>query len=141
MKDGNVYILRNQQQVEDLAARLREIRLTQPLAVEICTHKSKRSVAQNACLHGWCRHISQRWFESTGEQFSPKAWKEFFKRQHLGEETITICGRQMDVTRRSRDLTVPEMRDFLDWIDHFAGSELGITDLPRGPDYYEAMAA
>jgi len=140
MKDGNVYILRTQQQLEDMAARLRGMQLTQPLAVEIRTHKSRRNVDQNACLHGWCRHISMRWLEATGEQISPAAWKEFFKRQYLGEETITICGQSMDVTRRSRDLTVPEMRDFLEWIDHFAGSELEITDLPRGPDYMGAMA-
>ena len=139
MKQGNAYILRTQAELEGMADRLRQMRLTQPIYVEVGAHKSKRSAAQNACLHGWCRHISRTWAERTGDQFSPAAWKEWFKRQYLGEESMTVGSRTVDVTKKSSDLTVPEMRDFLEWIDHFAGAELEITDLPRGPDYWEAM--
>jgi len=97
--------------------------------------KNSRSLAQNRLFHMWMREISQGWAEATGEFHAPDVWKEYFKRLHLGQETI----RGVSVTRQTSKLKVAEMADFLTWIDHYVGSELGITLTHPVDLYMESM--
>ena len=103
--------------------------------VTIAPAKSARSNAQNALFHMWMREVSIQYAEATGEFHAPEVWKEYFKRLHLGQDTV----RGLDVTRQTSKLTVKEMADFLTWLEHYCGSELNIT-LPRPIDLWmEAM--
>lgn len=85
--------------------------------------RTSRSNSQNRLFHMWMREVSQGYAESTGEWYAPEVWKEYFKKLHLGQETI----RGIDITRATSKMTVSEMQDFLTWIDHYSGSELGIV--------------
>jgi len=97
--------------------------------------KNSRSLAQNRLFHMWMREISQGWAEATGEFHAPDVWKEYFKRLYLGQETI----RGMSVTRHTSKLKVTEMAEFLTWIDHYVGSELGVTLTHPVDLYMESM--
>lgn len=108
-----------------------------PVGFEVIIQEAKnsRSLAQNRLFHMWMREISQGWAEATGEFYAPDVWKEYFKRLHLGQDTV----RGISVTRQTSKLKVAEMADFLTWIDHYTGSELGITLTHPVDLYMESM--
>lgn len=110
-----------------------------PLEVVVRAYRKRRSLAQNACLHGWCKAIADAYELSHGERIAPAAWKEWLKGRFLGEETTELMGRQVTITRHTADLSVVEFRDFLDAIDRWAVENLQLF-LPRGYEYDEAMA-
>lgn len=95
-----------------------------PVNYEVIIRKKEnnRSAAQNRLFHMWMREVSQGYAETIGEWYAPEVWKEYFKKIHLGQETI----RGVDVTRGTSKLKVAEMADFLTWVDHYCGSEFGI---------------
>lgn len=107
--------------------------------VRISAHKSKRSLAQNRCLHGWMRAISDWHDDATGQRIQPEAWKLWFVQQLIGEDAIQMPGGAIHSRIRSTTtLTVAEFKDFLDRIEAWAGQQSDLH-LPRGADYYEAM--
>lgn len=108
------------------------------LEVVIREHKKKRSLAQNRCFHAWMRELSQLYAEHYGEERAPWVWKEFMKRQFLGEESVDLRGEMISRTRRTRELGVKEFAEFLTRVDAWVTQELAIT-LARMPDYWEAM--
>ena len=130
---GRTIIIRNPE-LRAMAAKAVSHLKAEPL-MEVCIreHKSQRSVAQNALLHAWMKEVSVQRAESHGEFHAPAMWKEYFKRLHLGEETIEVAGRAKTITKKSRNLKVKEMTEFLEFIDHFCGSEMNIF-LPHPED-------
>lgn len=113
--------------------------LGKAVEVRIGEAKSKRSLAQNSCLHGWATAISDWWDDASGQRIEPLAWKEWFKREYLGEKAHQMPDGRITVTTRSTtDLTVAEFKDFLTRIEAWASEQDGL-ELPRGEDYAEAM--
>jgi len=110
-----------------------------PLEVLVRAYRKRRSLAQNACLHGWCKAIADAYELSHGERIAPAVWKEWLKGHFLGEQSVEVMGRQVTVTRHTAGLSVVEFRDFLDSIDRWAVENLQLF-LPRGYEYEEAMA-
>jgi hypothetical protein len=110
-----------------------------PWQMTIEPYKSKRSLAQNALLHVWMRYVSAMYHESAGQLYSPAAWKIYFKRMFLGEETFMVREQAWTETRHTADLDVLEFSALLNSIDFYCGSELHIA-LPH-PEYLwnEAM--
>lgn len=130
---GRTIVIHNQDLRRRAASAVRNIMSEPLMEVVIRPHKSQRSIAQNALLHAWMKEVSVQYAESHGKFYSPEMWKEYFKRIHLGEETIEVAGKAKTITKKSRDLKVKEMTEFLEFIDHFCGSEMSIF-LPHPED-------
>ena len=127
-------------QVRDRAAEV-VLRLTfDPLHEVVVRVKRKdRSLAQNNTLHMWCGQISQAVYESHGKFYPPEHWKEWLKQLFLGQETIVMGKKTLTRTCPTSKLNVKEFADFLDKIDHYSGSQLGVSLDCISPMYKEAM--
>jgi hypothetical protein len=99
---------------------------TDTLQVDIKPYDTKRSNAQNALLHVWMGDVSEQYYLSHGSLYSPIAWKEYFKKMFLGEETLEVPRGTIVRTRRSRDLKVKEMTKFMEQIQFYCATELEI---------------
>jgi len=130
---GRTIIIRNAALRSTAVHAVSHIKDEPLMEVVIREHKSQRSIAQNSLLHAWMKEVSVQRAESHGEFHAPEMWKEYFKRLHLGEETIEVAGRSKTITKKSRNLKVKEMTELLEFIDHFCGSEMNIF-LPHPED-------
>ena len=107
--------------------------------VRIGAVRKQRSLAQNRCLHGWMKAISDWWEDASGQRIGPEAWKLWFKREYLGESASQMPDGKVVITvAGSSDLTVAEMVDFLNRVEVWALNQEGL-ELPRGDDYLLAM--
>lgn len=99
-----------------------------PLYVEVCDggeNEKLRSIQQNKMFHAWMNEISRAHYLATGEPFSPKAWKEYFKISFLGSETMRLPdGSFISRTTKTSNLSSAKMKKFLDDIEHYVGSEM-----------------
>ena len=77
-----------------------------PLEVIVRPYRKNRSLAQNACLHGWCTAIANSYEEAFGERKSPETFKEYLKGLFLGEESSEVMGKVVTTTRHTADLSV-----------------------------------
>ncbi len=84
------------------------------LKVTIVEFKRDRSKEQNALFHMWCAQVSKNYYLTHGEHFSPTVWKEYFKRELLGEETLNAPRGTIIRIKRTRDLKVSEMSAFME---------------------------
>ncbi|MFV2057335.1 MAG: recombination protein NinB [Thiohalomonadales bacterium] len=101
--------------------------ITKPLQVVIKVFKRDRSKEQNALFHVWAAYISKQYYLTHGTHFAPKVWKEYFKKEFLGEETLEGPRGTMVRTRRTRDLSVPEMSEFMLRLTVYCLEEYNIT--------------
>lgn len=107
--------------------------------IRIGPARKARSLAQNRCLHGWMKAISDWWEDASGQRISPEAWKLWFKREYLGESASQMPDGKVVITvRESSSLSVAEFVDFLNRIEVWALNQDGL-ELPRGDDYLLAM--
>ncbi|MEY4718462.1 MAG: hypothetical protein RL563_1080 [Pseudomonadota bacterium] len=110
-----------------------------PQRIEVKAYKKNRSLAQNRLLHMWMKCLADHWHQSTGELFSPDAWKIQCKRQFLGEEVVELPGgKLLEQVRKTSELNTQEFTDFLEQIEIWAADDLECL-LPRPDEYYEAM--
>lgn len=132
------YVLRSDAIVEGAREFIGELPREPLYEVVIQPYRVKRSIAQNSLLHFWMRHISDWYYHTHGQLIAPEVWKIFFKRHFLGQEHHEMLGETWDETRHTSDLSVKEMGEFLNNIDHYCGSEFGMS-LPRPDIWHEAM--
>jgi len=112
---------------------------SQGIEVVVRPYRRRRSLAQNKCLHGWCKIIADFVEEHHGDRIMPEAWKEWFKSQVLGEtEQVMPDGSVRAITKPSSKVTVEEFKELLDYMDRWAATELQL-ELPRTEDYWESM--
>lgn len=102
---------------------IEELRLDKPIVVTIEPYKKKRSLSQNALL--WKRHteITNAISEYTG--YSAEDVHEILKQKFLQPTILEING-QIVKRYSSKNLTTAEMTKFMDQIEAFAQTELGI---------------
>lgn len=91
-----------------------------------------RSKEQNALFHVWLSYISKQYYLTHGTHYSPKVWKEYFKRELLGEETLLGPKGRMVRTKRTRDLCVKDMSEFMERMTVMCAEEWDI--ILRGGD-------
>jgi hypothetical protein len=141
MNEQKRFVIRNERIRDNAIAYLRTLKIDEArlYEVKVKPHEAKRSEAQSSLFHIWMREVSRQYAEATGAFHEPKVWKIFFKRMFLGEEHISCRGMEWDETRHTSDLKVREFSDFLEIVEHYCGSELGIV-LPHPEDMWrEAM--
>lgn len=94
-----------------------------PLAVEIGPEKRKRSVQANRYYWDLLNQISeQAWVE--GRQYASEVWHECAKRRFLGLVDLPGGGHMAQSTT---DLSVPEFAEYVQKVEVWAASELGVT--------------
>jgi hypothetical protein len=88
--------------------------------------KSKRSLSQNSTVHGWFRYVSLEYAEATGKFYTQEQWKEYFKSLFGYTEEVEIMGKVIVRQKSTADYTTDEMREFMNNLDNYCGSELQI---------------
>ena len=93
-----------------------------PLAVEIKPEKAKRSLNQNAYYWQMLQQIAeQTWVD--GRQYNADVWHEAAKRQILG---LVDLPNGQTMGRSSATLSVVEFAEYIQQVEAWAASELGV---------------
>ena len=136
------FILNSPDVVNNLIRKLTQLKFDGSMPIfeaDVKEYKKNRSIAQNRLMHGWFLQISKERQEAGHKIYTPKVWKEYFKTMFLGEEVIELPNGKFKIQSiRTRDLNTKEMTEFLEKVDHYAGSELEIQ-LFHPDDYNYAM--
>jgi hypothetical protein len=108
--------------------------ITGTLSVIIKKYHRDRSKEQNKLLHVWFNYISRQYYLTHGSLYTPEAWKEYLKKLILGQESLEGPRETTIVrTRRTRDLSVKEMAEFMEQLVALCATEFNIqlTGLER----------
>jgi hypothetical protein len=110
--------------------------IEKPMQVTISEYRMTRSIAQNRLMHQWFNLIAEHWHSSTGESFTPMAFKELLKRKFLGFDLVDLPDSQkLAQTKRTRDCNTKELTEFLEKVEAWAATEIN-CQLPHPDDYY-----
>ncbi len=94
----------------------------QRVDVVVRRHNSKRSLAQNAYLHGVvCRILGEHFGYLAGEI------KLILLGECFGWKTDPISGHELPVKLHTADLTVEEFSELVDWVIPWAMTEHGVS--------------
>lgn len=134
------YICRTQSDLENVRLNLLSMSLDKPVEITIKEYVKNRSHAQNRLMHDWFNKMSEHYFLTCGESYAPLAWKELLKEKFLGFDMIELPdGTIKAITKHTSDCNTKELTEFLEKIDHYAVTELGLM-LPKPDDlWWEAM--
>lgn len=134
------YICRTQLDLENVRLNLMSMSLDKPVEITIKEYVKNRSHAQNRLMHDWFNKMSEHYFLTTGESYAPLAWKELLKEKFLGFDMIELPdGTIKAITKHTSDCNTKELTEFLEKIDYYAVTELGLI-LPKPDDlWWEAM--
>ena len=134
------YICRTQLDLENVRLNLLSMSLDKPIEITIKEYVKNRSHAQNRLMHDWFNKMSEHYFLTTGESYAPLAWKELLKEKFLGFDMIELPdGTIKAITKHTSDCSTKELTEFLEKIDYYAVTELGLM-LPKPDDlWWEAM--
>lgn len=97
--------------------------------VTVKIHRDKRTVDQNRLLFLWIGCISHE----TG--YFKDEVHEIFKKKFLGTETFEMWGEKVERVRSTTSLDTKQFSHYLEKIQQFASSEMGII-LPDPKDQY-----
>lgn len=97
--------------------------------VSVKVHREKRTVDQNRLLFLWIGCVSHE----TG--YFKDEVHEIFKKKFLGIEVFEIWGERVERLRSTANLDTKQFSDYLDRIQQFASTEMGII-LPNPKDQY-----
>lgn len=137
MSDRVDCIARTREQAHEAVMRgyaLAKALLADGKPVQICVgeDESDRSVQQNRFYWGPCLSEISEQARVGGQRYTTEAWHELFKRQFLGFEIekVHVAGRKRPtVIRRLRStaaLSVRQMSEYLDKLQAFAATDLGV---------------
>ena len=94
--------------------------LSKAWTVTVEPHRARRSLNQNALYHKWCSIIAL----DTGN--SHDTVHDFLKGEFLAPRTVEIGGRSREVRPSTTTLKIDEMSAFMNQVQAWAGSTLGI---------------
>ncbi len=113
--------------------RISSINLDGGLEMVIQKHRPDRSLAQNRLYWKWISVIANE----TGND--PDALHDHFRSKFLGARLVDVLGQRRAVLPTTTKLSVKDFTMYLERIESFASTEIGIT-LPQPDDcYHEAM--
>jgi len=105
---------------------LANIDIPKTLLVTVKEYRRSRSKEQNALIHVWFTYISKQYYLTHGELYSPNVWKEYLKKMILGEEVIDVPHGTITRTKRTRDLNVGQMTEFMEHMVIYCATEFEI---------------
>lgn len=97
--------------------------------ISIKVHREKRTLDQNRLLFLWIGCISHE----TG--YFKDEVHEIFKKKFLGTEIFEMWGEKLERVRSTTNLDTKQFSQYLERIQQFASSEMGII-LPNPKDKY-----
>lgn len=127
-------------EIEKVRSYLMSLSLDKPVIITIDEYVKNRTNAQNRLMHQWFNKISEHYFLTAGEAYAPLAWKEMLKEKFLGFDMIEMPdGSVKAITKHTSDCNTKELTEFLEKVDYYAVTELGLM-LPKPDDlYWQAM--
>ena len=121
-------------QIDRISQKLWDLPDAKEWAIEIKQHRKKRTNPQNALYWKWIGIIAME----TGND--PDLIHEYCKVKFLPPLTVIVNGESVDVAGSTTKLKTTEMKDYMNWVEHWALSELDII-LPHPEDeVYEGWA-
>ena len=110
-----------------------------PWEVLVQPYRRRRSMAQNRLYWMWVDAIRLHILDSTGKRFNKDELHEWLSSEFLPTKVVEIGGKAHPVRTSTANLNTAEMRDYLESIEHWAGSDLQCM-LPHPDDLWaEAM--
>lgn len=117
------YVLRGKHQLESAATFIVGLAPDRPWRLEVVQHRAKRSPEQNKLL--WA--IYTRMAEGTGH--TAEEIHEAMKVKFLPPQFIQIGDESVKVPASSSRLDTKQFSDFVEQVQMFAATELGIAEL------------
>jgi hypothetical protein len=121
------YTLISEEVRDNLFKRLLEIPLDGKTRVTIADAKGKRSEAINRLMWMWYGEIQVFLRESGQGIYSTDDIHEFMINLLLPRKMVAIRGQYRDIRAHTSKMNNKEMANYLDLLDHYAGSELGLS--------------
>jgi len=121
-----IYNLSSQYDIQRCKTYLESL-IKKQAKVDISIKRDKRTLSQNSTYWLWITAIQQE----TGND--KNLLHEYFKQKFLGTENITVFDNNLNVTVSTTRLDTKQMTDYLNRIQEFANTELGIL-LPNPDD-------
>lgn len=117
------YIVSDEATRAAVSALVGKLALEKPWAITVEPYVKKRSLSQNSLMWRWINDVADKVRDETGNDAD--AVHDFFKQKFLSPEIVEIGG---ETTARytTTNLSVQEMKDYMDRIYAFVTSELGI---------------
>ena len=126
-------IIRSQEDKNKALNRISMLATDKPWQVEIKPYKKNRTLAQNKLMWLWLTCIG----DDIG--YTPEEMYDIMVDKLLPDEYIEYGGKQIKKNKSTSRLNTKEFTVFLEHMDRWAVSEMGIV-LPSPEDlYYEAM--
>lgn len=125
------FIVEDERGRKRVLAVLSTLDLTKPWQVLIEPHRKKRTLSQNNLMWAWLEQVAQLIHEDTGTDKDDI--HEFFKLKFLPVRTITVHGETRHIPGSTTKLSTAEMMAYMDKINAWATSELGLI-LPTPED-------
>jgi hypothetical protein len=115
---------------EQVRRRALDILATLPLEprqeIIIRPAKSKRSLNQNSTYWGWIDAIRLHIMDSTGQAYSKDEVHDFLRAKFLPTRVVEIGGETKASVESTTKLSVKDMSEYMDKIDHYCVQSLGL---------------
>jgi len=113
--------------------------IDKPVLVETSLYKKKRSLAINRLMWMWNGEIQEFLKEHKGQIYSTDDIHEFMINLLLPREVVEINGKTRVIRAHTSKMNNKEMCLYLETLDHYCGSELGLSLTHPSDLYNEAM--
>lgn len=140
------FVLRDRAHIETMLAFIRQnwramSEAGKPLAATLAPYSKPRSSEQNALMWVWLAVIAEHAW-TAGRRFDADTWHEHMKREHLPERTakgkekwrILPTGERV-LALSTTDLSTAEMSDYMNRLEAYAVTELGVPGELLAPIY------
>ena len=118
-----------------------------PVHIKVEPHEEDRTLRQNAFYWGCVLPAVSSQAMIDGQRWTVDAWHELFRRQFLGYEVkrVTVAGRKKKLVirrlRSTKDLKIRAFGDYLDKLQAFAVTDLGVRFPVLSWEHWGAEAA
>lgn len=136
------FVLTTIEQVQSLVYRFMKIdpRKNQPVyEVTVQEYKKNRSLSQNRLLWLWYKEIADHIKDSTGQIFSDEEMHDWFREKFLPTKFVEFRGEIVKSRKSTKSLKVKEFTEYLEQIDFYCGSDLGLRLSHPDDLYWEAF--
>ena len=123
------FTIRRQEDKQAVMSYLEKLPTDKPYFAEIKQIRHRRTIDQNSLYWLWLKCLQ----DETGED--KDRLHEYFKARYLGISTVEVFGVDVQMSASTTKLDTKEMTHYLDRIQQFALTDLGIA-LPNPSDLY-----
>ena len=134
-----VTILNTDEEKKAFAKKILESELKEPIKVTTEIYKPKRSLAINRLMWMWYGEIQLFLRDHFGQIHSTDDIHEYMVARLLPKKAVEINGNILNIRAHTSKMNNKEMCLYLETLDHYCGSELGLSLTHPADIYSEAM--